>query len=575
MRTRAYFTVLSLTLSKKEGTRVINDTKVFPPVKRKKDRRIAVILLLFTVSLLVLLLRLYVLAAVDMRAKAVLDGQYTRHMTVASHGGFVFDRDGTQLSHNEHGAVALIDPHAVKNVNELLDRLPVNDAKDLAHRLGGSLPFAVRLESMPDKTLPDGAYAYPLYAERTDAFCRHLLGSRNGEGRGISGVYGRFDELLLQYDAAVECRYETDAAGQTGFDGTMTVYDNGYDARGGLILTLRADMQQALETVCDVHKLDKGAAVLCRADTGELLAVLSRPTYDPTHLSDYLGSTDGELLNRTFCTYTPGSVFKLVVAAAAIECDPTLLDMEYTCTGDIDIGGVTFHCHNRSGHGEETLMTAFANSCNPYFITLAGTLGMDVILRTAERLGFGRSRVLEGMRIGAGVLPIFGKRYPLAYQANFAFGQGELTATPMDILSAVCAAYTGYAPTFSYLRGITDGKTTELFDKPGREKIYSEETVHAMREMMRLCVTDGTGRAAFVRDVYTCGKTATAQSGIFRNGSELLHRMFAGVFDFHGTPLAMVVLFDGEGDTPGTPAEVFADAASALQSLPELSDEPQ
>ena len=508
------------------------DTKEFPPPRPTVGERAKRLLVPTVILFAALAARLLYLAAFDKTSVETLNGQYSRRIDVVSRTGLVFDRDGIWLSHTVNGAAALVDPAAVKDKNALFDLLKPTEEDAFRRKLGGSTPFTLSLEKMPPGKLPEGVYAYETYEERSDGFLRHLLGARDGDGRGVSGVYGRFDDLLKSLGASVVCRYEADASESTAFRGSVTVTDNGYGTPAGLRLTVREDMQKALETAC--ADMTSGCAVVCDAETGELLALLSRPLYDADNVAAYLDSPRGELINRAFETYAPGAFFGLVTAAAALE-------------GNGSAAAFTCRCRERNGHGEVDMKKAFAASCDTFFLDLGARVGKEEIRRHALTLGFGSRRVLGGMAMKAGVLP--------GDEARIAVGEG-VTATPFDMLSAVIAAYTGFLPRFTLLYGIqTDGGLTR-FDDQERTRLYADETVATLRKLLRACVTEGEGRGAYIKEVYTAG---------LGDGT---NHLFAGVFGFHGRTLAAAVLSDTGSILPEI---IFRDTASLFAALPPLA----
>ncbi len=161
-------------------------------------------------------------------------------------------------------------------------------------------------------------------------------------------------------------------------------------------------------------------------------ACVSRPGYDPENISASLNAPDSPLLERAFQCYAVGSVFKPVLAAAALEAGRA--DFVYTCPGWCAVDGRIFRCAGGIPHGEVDLAGALEKSCNGYFIRLGQALGADAVRAMAEQLGFGQAIPLtDALHTAAGVLP---EREALASSgayANFCFGQGELLASPLQV----------------------------------------------------------------------------------------------------------------------------------------------
>lgn len=529
--------------------------------------RRAVALFLFALTVgTALILKLYNLAMYDNTSKQVLSGQYTRAAEVTEHTGFLYDRHGEPLSHVPDGAVALINPAGSRDKNAVamfLSSYSTVPLSEILSKLTTPEPFTLTLQEIPAERAPDGVYVYLRYRESDNGFCRHLLGYRDGDGRGRDGIYKRYDELLESFSGSLSYRYLADASGTMLFADAFSVQNKGYTERDGIVLTIDAELQKNLDELCD-ERLDMGAAVLCDLNDFSIAALCSRPLYDAKNVAASLDSPRGELLNRAFSLYTPGSVFKSVVAAAALEQDGELYHFEYECTGSANVSGKVFHCHNHDGHGVQTMKSAYANSCNTYFIALAEQIGLAPICDMAEKMGLGSPHILDGMYVKAARIPDASVKYTPAYLANISFGQGDLAVSPLDMLKVTAICATGRTRDFSLVRGVYREETMQYFSEKISSPVLSETTVERMREMMRYCVTNGTGMLAYTSAVKTAGKTATAQSGQYdENGEEILHRWFAGVFPADKPRYALVILCDGNGENSVNPAKLFADFAAS------------
>lgn len=177
-------------------------------------------------------------------------------------------------------------------------------------------------------------------------------------------------------------------------------------------------------------------------------------------------------------SYNVGSSFKLAVAAAALE-EGISPAFSVNCVGGITVAGRIFYCHNRAGHQETDLRRAIEQSCNPYFVKLGQAAGGEQILGMAKALGFGRSTELApGLTAAAGTLPTESDLQNLHELANFSFGQGKLTATPVQIAAMVSAvANGGMAVTPKLVLGTTaDGQTVDYQQQPAAVRVFSEQT---------------------------------------------------------------------------------------------------
>lgn len=533
------------------------------------SRRANCVFLFLLAVCCVLIVRLYSLALYDNASMLVLSGQYTRKNQIAQRTPLVYDTQGKLISHEVHSSVAVVNPVACEDKNaaaRFIGQYSSLPFDEILTKISTPSPFVVFLDEVPETVSPGGIYVYPVFDDMTNNFCRHVLGYRDSNGKGIDGIYGRFDSIMQTFSGTLTYSYVSDAAGAILSEGDFFVTDSGYTDMSGIVLTIDSKLQKEIDALCDRY-MDMGAVIVSEIDTGNILALSSRPLYDADNVADILDSDRGELINRAFSLYTPGSVFKTAVAAAALETDPQLYDFEYTCTGECDVSGKIFKCHETSGHGSQNMADAYANSCNTYFINLARKIGIEQICSFTEKIGMGKMHSLDGICIKKANMPERFKKYPAAYEANFSFGQGEILTSPLDILNLFCVCSSGYKADFSLIKGIYNSSVQEMtyFSSETKQRVLSEDTVQALCSMMRLCVTEGTGKAAQTTTVSVGGKTATAQSGQYNcNGQELLHRWFAGVFPIEEPKYVAVVLYDGNGQNGSSPAEFFSKIAESL-----------
>lgn len=170
-------------------------------------------------------------------------------------------------------------------------------------------------------------------------------------------------------------------------------------------------------------------------ESADIVAMTSRPTYDPYNIAAYLDDENGAMRNKAFASFSSGSSFKIVVTAAALESGIEFED-EYECTGFYDAGSNIISCGETDGHGKINLEQAFASSCNTYFCNLAQQVGPERILAMAKKFGFGASTSFwEGYETEAGNLPDLQDLSAPAALANFAIGQGVLQVTPVQIMN--------------------------------------------------------------------------------------------------------------------------------------------
>ena len=516
-----------------------------------------------------LILKIYDIAAYGESAVTALSGQYTRKVKALERNGFVLDRSENIISHKATSALCVINPKGVRDENAVicyLEKGAKTDISEIIGKLYKDEPFSVTLDEIPEGSAPAGLYVFENYTENDNFFCRHLLGYYNSENKGVTGVYRRFSDTLSLLSGSVEYKYDADPEGNPFADNNFCISDKNYSSKTGVVLTVDEKIQRVCDGVCN-EMLSDGAVLVCSVSDSSVLALSSRPLYDKDDIAKSLDSPRGDLINKALSRYTPGSVFKTVVASAALEKDETLYNFEYDCTGSVEIGDKIFRCHNLSGHGKQTMKEAYANSCNTYFYALAKETGYEEICYTARRMGIGEETAAFGLAVKEADFPKEDENHTDAYLANMAIGQGDMLLSPFDVMKITLCAVSGEKAEFSLVKKIIyPSESVEIENKKEKKRVLCDETVEKLAEMMRFCVTDGTGFEAYDGKISTSGKTATAQSGQYKDGKEVLHRWFAGFFPSENPIFAVVVFCDGHGENNAPPSKIFLEIAKRIQS---------
>jgi penicillin-binding protein 2 len=233
-------------------------------------------------------------------------------------------------------------------------------------------------------------------------------------------------------------------------------------------------------------------------------------------------------------------------------------DFVYQCSGGILINERTFACHNHSGHGEIGMEEAFGESCNSYFIALRQLLGYNKIAEMAKRFGYGEKiEVLGSIAAARGSFPVKSSNMSLA---NLSIGQGELTASPLQvaIMTAVIANGGILLNTHLYKGLYLNGKLKSE-EEDGGIRIIAEEHAEKLRQYCVYAVEEGTGKHAKPTYGSAGGKTASAQTGIIENGIERLNVYFTGFYPAEN-PQYVITVFAENGTSGGkTCGPVFSE----------------
>ncbi len=389
-------------------------------------------------------------------------------------------------------------------------------------------------------------------ATRTQSLASHIIGYTDQSGQGVAGIELAYDEQL--HTPSYQLRYSVDAMGKAlSFVEIPTVAT----PTEGVVLTLDRDLQQLVEQVG--QELDSGAIVVMEVATGKLRALASFPSYETAAVATALHAENSPLLNRTLTPYAVGSVFKVMTTAASLTQE-TAFPTDFSCDGQVDVHGLTFHCHDREGHGALTLTEAMAYSCNPYFITLGQSLAIEPLLQVTSDCGFGKHVTLApGIVSSAGVLPTVSELSSPAGLANFSFGQGTFSATPITLAQMMATvAGNGDCPTPLLIEGMTDGEvvpTASSVTAPALSPTVAETLQNLLWEA--LVVADSTALPAYTS---AGGKTSTAQTGRYVAGEELLNGWFVGYFPADDPTYVVSVVV--ESATSGS-----ADAAPLFRAI--------
>lgn len=522
------------------------------------EKRVCVLYCGVVLCAAILLARLYNLSKPETnKSLEVLEGQYTGRIDVCERSGFVYDRDGYVISHNLVGKTVLVNPaecnDALLYADKLSEHTLVSDTSDIYEKIMDGIPFTLSVKCIEQDICLDGVYNFDLYEENTD-IAKHFLGYNNVDGKGISGLRRAYGDFLgNKLYSKVSASFDTNAK-RISLSPFMLNKEK-YLSQDGIVTTLDKDVQ----IFCDSlgGEIKSGAVVVTEINNGKILAMSSFPSYDAKNIAAVLNSDKGELINRAAESFTPGSVFKMVIAAAALEKDQNLFDHKYNCTGKIEAGDGVFRCHKLSGHGEISMEEAFALSCNTYFINLGKMLGGETILETMRKLELDKNASADFISESENFFPC-GDFSCTSYLANISFGQGDLCLSPLDMTRIIIAVSTGNLAELCSIEGeIRDGVFIKNEARDGK-RVFCEDTCKKMRRMMRTCVDAGTGKHGKISGANTGGKTATAQTGRFtEDGVEYVHKWFCGVYPIENPRISVCVLIDNETDENVSPSVIF------------------
>lgn len=532
-------------------------------------QRILTIGILFTWMLMLAAGRILWITG-DHAAKAST-GQGTISLSLPGERGTIYDHNGKPITNQKTVSLAALTA-TPEVATELYRTLGQNAAQEALERLQSGKPI---LTEVPDDFSAEGAFVVQHAEQYGDSpLAVHLIGYLDSQGKGVCGIQSAYETLLAR-EGRSRIRFAADARGNALLGVNPTLDSTVASSLGSVTLTLDREIQSAVEYAV-TGLLDKGAVIVMDANTSDILASVSLPDYSPEDVGAALSSQDSPLINRALSAYNTGSIFKLCVAAAALEAGISPQE-SYTCTGAIDCSGQIFHCHKTEGHGTLQMSEALSGSCNTYFIHLAATVGAERIFAMAEALGLGHSTNLcEGISASAGSLPDQTEISAIpAALANFSIGQGELLTTPLQIALMTSAIVNdGLLTPARLVAGITQADGTAEKNPSGRPvRVMSSETATTLRAMMTAVVETGTGGAAQPLTGGAGGKTATAQTGVLgEDGEYITQAWFTGFFPVQNPRYVVTILAEGGASGSGSAAPVFAAVANAIAALPEKAE---
>ncbi|EHS56939.1 stage V sporulation protein D [Paenibacillus kribbensis] len=465
----------------------------------------------------------------ELSAKA--EDSWRRNIPFAAKRGEILDRQGTALTYNVSSPTVMAIPVQIKQPEETARKLaPLLDmSEDKVLKLitkrtasqklqpGGRKITMEKAQQIRDLKLPgivvaeDNKRYYP-YGD----LAAHILGFTGIDNQGLTGVEKQQNSKLRGIDGSIA--YLSDAGGRL-MPGSSEKY---IEPKDGLNLQLTIDksvqsiMERELDQAMVKFQANSALSIAMNPKTGEILGMAGRPSYEPALYKQYAP----EIYNRNlpiWMTYEPGSTFKIITLAAALEEKKVdLKNDHFFDPGYIEVGGARLRCWKKGGHGSETFLQVVENSCNPGFVTLGQRLGKEALFKYIRNFGFGSKTGIDMIGEGNGILFKLPQVGPVEL-ATTAFGQG-VSVTPIQQVTAVSAAINGgnlYKPhiTKAWIQPET-GKVLEKVEPELVRRVVSEDTSRQVREALESVVAKGTGRPAFIEGYRVGGKTGTAQKVI-------------------------------------------------------------
>lgn len=594
-----------------------------------------VLVLFVSLSFLFLFVRLWYLQIIrGGELRRMSENNCIRLRETPADRGMIFDRKGRILAHNRPSFDVFIipedlkdNPESIARIGEILGMTP-EEIKERIKEQKQRPPFrAVRIKAdiswnelailesnrvhLPGLVVevrPKRAYDYGELAS-------HLIGylgeiDENELRQPRANPY-RMGAMIGKY--GVECRWEDDLR---GIDGGQQIEVDAFGREikplgvvepfpgRNLFLTIDLDLQQIAE---EAFKDKNGALIAMELKTGRILAMLSKPAFDPNVFARNLTPDEWKsLLENPYHPlqnkgiqgqYPAGSVFKIITAIAGLESGVITSDTKFTCTGRFPYGNRSFRCWKEGGHGTLSLHRAIVESCDIFFYQLGLKVGVDLIAWYAYEFGLGKATGISLPHEKPGVVPSSAwkkKRFGIPWYngetLSFSVGQGYLNVTPLQQLMLISGVANGgrfFLPqVVERVEDIYGRKVKEYLPVELRKANVSQRTLQIIQEALRGAVNDprGTGWTCALKDIQVAGKTGTAQvvrlPENFKKGDmdrmpQRLkdHAWFVAYAPFEDPQLSIVVLVEhgGFGASAAAPiAKQVIEKYFQLSTLPPL-----
>lgn len=519
------------------------------------DRLIVVAIAIGSVIGLLLVKMLYLTVIKGPELAEEAETQWKSEMNLTAMRGNIVDRNGSILVTSTNVYRIEVDMDTLKTYIEDEKTTVEKVSSDLAEALGASYDdiygklsdeenkFIILSKGLEKdvidkvKSLEIRGLVYYDEIERyypNGNYLSQVLGIINSEGVGLTGLELQYDDYLSGLSGIRIGGVDAYSNDLPFVSGKQTNAINGKD----IVTTIDENLQYYAELVAneglETYKAKRVSITIMNPNNGEILAMASTPGYDPNDpyegYENFEGDTENDKIQNMWRnsivsdTYEPGSTFKIITMAAAMEEGLIHDDDVFVCNGSKTFGDVNVHCWNLSGHGAQTAAEILKNSCNVGFMELGARLGAEKLNEYIEKLGFGSITGIDLPGEAEGIVKSTNSISDIDL-ATIAFGQTN-TLNALQLLTAVNAVANGGNLIQPHIvKEIThkDSNGNTIVDKTieGKttENVLSEKTSATLREYLERTATQDAGAGTFVQGYDIGGKTGTAQKVDIETGS--------------------------------------------------------
>ena len=524
--------------------------------------RIRYVFLIVIILLIIIIGRVFYIQVFEYNKLASLaDSLWSRKLPVAADRGNIVDRNGKKLATNITTTSLVLIPNQIKDKEKV--------SKDLALILNVSekeMQKHVYKKTSIERVHPEGRrLSYEIAKKINDLnydgvyllkeskryypyhnLLSHVLGYVGIDNQGLSGLELYYDNYLTGADGAI--KYFSDGKGKRlKLSEVYEAPTSGITVETTIDLDLQLAVENELDNVVSKYNADHALALVMNPNTGEILAISSRPNFDSNNYQNY----SNEVINRNlpiWMTYEPGSTFKIITLASALEEKAIdLFTDTFTDTGGIKVENATLHCWKHGGHGTQSFLQVVENSCNPGFVVMGQKVGKEKLMNYINNFGFGKKTGIDLNGEASGILFSLDKMGPVEH-ATTSFGQG-ISVTPIQQITAVSAAINGGTLYKPYIvKSLNETETNIIiksFSPTKIRNVISKETSDLVRFTLESVVANGTGRNAYIENYRVGGKTGTAQkvnNGVYMTGNYIVS--FMGFLPANNPEIVVYVAVD-------------------------------
>lgn len=558
-----------------------------------QNSRIRLVFLLVLIVFILIIVRVFYIQVIEYKKLNTLaESLWSRNLPVQADRGKILDRNGKVIAGNVTTSSLILIPNQIKDKEKV--------ARDISNILGTSYEDMykhVSKKTSIERVHPEGRDLSYEIAEKINDLgydgvyllkeskrdykysetLSHVIGYVGIDNQGLSGLELMYDDVLTGTDGSI--KYYSDGKGKK-----LSMPEVYISPVSGMNITLTIDLdlqlvlENELNNATKKYNAEGAIGIVMNPKTGEILAMSSRPTFDPSNYQNY----SVETINRNLAiwsSFEPGSTFKILTLSAALnEGLVNIFEEHYYDSGGINVNGTTLHCWKTKGHGDETFLQVVENSCNPGFVVMGQRLGKEKLFEYIDKFGFGTKTGIDLNGESSGILFNLDKVGPLEL-ATTSFGQGVSVTAIQQVQSVSAVVNNGNMYTPYVVSSISEDETgiiiKEFKPKLKKKNLIKKETSDLVKYALESVVANGSGHNAYIEGYRVGGKTGTAQKvgadGRYMVGNYVLS--FIGFMPANDPEYVIYIAVDGAHGVTQYGGVVSAPIASnVLKSIISLYD---